>query len=84
MSNHVQHVIKIFQALPLLISFSVKGRGRAWLEATKSVNQNLAIMTYGQNNLRAQRALANHVNRNFPYIMCTICGLHVLRYTAQF
>ena len=46
MSNHVQHVIKIFQALetylvgsarlilPLLISYSVKGHGRAWLEAT--------------------------------------------------
>ena len=27
MSNHVQHVIKIFQALPLLIFYSVKGRG---------------------------------------------------------
>ena len=27
MSNHVQHVIKIFQALSLLISNSVKGRG---------------------------------------------------------
>ena len=31
MSNHVQHVIKIFQALPLLIFYSVKGQGRAWL-----------------------------------------------------
>ena len=27
MPNHVQHVIKIFQALPLLIFYSVKGRG---------------------------------------------------------
>ena len=27
MSNHVQHVIKICQALPLLIFYSVKGRG---------------------------------------------------------
>ena len=50
MSNHVQHVIKIFQALPLVIFYSVKGRGepgsRGYVQPTWTRASQLALMCF--------------------------------------